>query len=231
MPVTKSVRYRLGETQGARDEMNTDRRLELIETWVRKIGAIAMLVTLVAVFVGLGRGLRRPRGRTTGGASKILRLSTYLLISIPYFGACFLMWRPLRVTPSLPVRLLAVILGAMLYFPGMALVLWGRLTLGEMYNVSSGFGVQLYANHRLVTHGPYAYMRHPMYLGLLLAALGGLLLYRTWTLVFLLSNALAVIAFRGRREEQALAAEFGEQWQEYCRRVPYLIPHVQKPSA
>ncbi len=202
-----------------------------IERGVRRIGGVAMLVTLITVFVGLGRGLRRPRGRTTGRAARILRLSTYILISIPYFGACFFMWRPLRVTLSLPVRLLALILGALLYFPSMALVLWGRLTLGEMYNVSSGFGVQLYADHRLITRGPYGYVRHPMYLGLLLASLGGLLLYRTWTLVFLLSNALAVIAFRGRREEQALAAEFGEQWQEYCRRVPFLIPCVQRRGA
>ncbi len=197
-----------------------------IESGVRRIGAVAMLVTLLAILFGLGRGLRRPRGRTTGAAPKILRLSTYVLIAIPYFGACILMWRPLRLTLTTPARLAALVLGALLYFPGMALALWGRLTLGEMYNVSSGLGAQLYAGHRLITRGPYTFIRHPMYLGLLLAALGGLCLYRTWTLVFLLSNALMIILFRGRREEQALAAEFGEQWQEYCQRVPFLIPRA-----
>jgi protein-S-isoprenylcysteine O-methyltransferase Ste14 len=120
----------------------------------------------------------------------------------------------------------ALMLGSLLYFPGMALVLWGRLSLGQWYNVSSGFGVQLYEDQRLITHGPYAYVRHPMYLGLVLAAVGGLLVYRTWTVAFLLSNALMVLLVRGRREEQALAAEFGEQWQEYCRRVPFVIPRI-----
>jgi len=31
-----------------------------------------------------------------------------------------------------------------------------RLTLGEMYNISSGVGAQLYADHRLITHRPFA---------------------------------------------------------------------------
>ncbi len=203
-------------------------RLTVIEQRVRWLGAAAMLVPLVAIFVGMGRGLRRSRGRVTGQASKILRLPVYVLISIPYFGFCFRLWRPLRAVLSERARVLTLILGALLYFPGLALVLWGRLTLGEMYNVSSSFGVQLYSEHRLIAHGPYAYVRHPMYLGLLIAAFGGLLIYRTWTLVFLVANALVVIVFRGRREEQALAVEFGDKWQEYCRRVPALIPRVPK---
>ncbi len=203
-------------------------RLTVIEQWMRRFGAVAMVVTLVAIVVGMGRGLRRPRGRMTGQASKILQLPVYVLISIPYFGFCFRLWRPLQLVLSERAHVLILILGALLYFPGLALVLWGRLTLGEMYNVSSGFGVQLYSQHRLITQGPYAYVRHPMYLGLLVAAFGGLLLYRTWTLVFLVANALAVIVFRGRREEQALAVEFGDKWQEYCRRVPALIPRVPR---
>ncbi len=202
-----------------------------IERWVRRLGAGAMLVTLLTILFGLGRGLGRPRGRTTGAAPRILRLSTYILIGVPYFAACLLLWRPLRLALTAPARLAALVLGVLLYFPGMVLALWGRLTLGEMYNVSSGFGAQLYADQRLVTRGPYAFVRHPMYLGLLLASLGGLLLYRTWTLLFLLSNALMVLLFRGRREEQALAAEFGEQWLEYCRRVPFLIPRRGKAFA
>jgi len=121
------------------------------------------------------------------------------------------------------VRVLMLVLGISLYFPGLALVLWGRLTLGKMYNVSSALAAQLYIDHQLIIDGPFAYVRHPMYLGVLMAAFGGLLIYRTWTLVFLAVAFLGLVV-RARREEQGLAAEFGEQWEEYCERVPAWIP-------
>ncbi len=199
--------------------------LNVIERRVHWIGAVAMLVTLASILVGLGRGLRRSKGRRTGWAKQILRLPVYLLIGVPYFGLCFCLWRPLPLTLSARARIAALLLGLLLYFPGLAFVFWGRLTLGKMYNVSSGFGVELYANHHLITHGPYTIVRHPMYVGLLIAALGGLLIYRTWTLAFLALNALSVIVFRSRREEEALAIEFGEQWAAYCQQVPAYLPH------
>jgi len=95
-----------------------------------------------------------------------------------------------------------------------------------MYFVSTSFGAQLYADHKLVMRGPFAIVRHPMHLGLI-AALGSLLLYQTWT-------ALAYVAFapfvllRARREESVLTAEFGEQWQAYCRRVSAFFPRLRK---
>ena len=201
-------------------------QLSRLESQVRRLGALALLITLSTILWGLFRGLRRPAGRRVGQPERIMNAPTYLAIGIPYFGACALLWRPLPLTLSHPARIAALILGALLYFPGLALVLWGRLTLGRMYNVSSSFGARLYADQQLITHGPYALVRHPMYLGILVASFGGLLLYRTWTLVFTALNFLALIV-RARREEQALAAEFGEQWKAYCRRVPAWLPRLR----
>jgi len=200
-------------------------RLDIVEWWMRWIGAVAALVCLIAALAGMVRGLRRPRGRTTGLARKVLRLPAYFLIGVVFFGPCFLLWRPLPLAFSVPARAVALALGALLYFPGLALYLWARLTLGEMYYVSSSVGAQLYADHRLVTHGPFAFVRHPMYAGIILASTGGLLIYRTWTLVFTTVSFLG-LALRARREEQALAAEFGEQWEGYYQRVPGWIPRI-----
>jgi protein-S-isoprenylcysteine O-methyltransferase Ste14 len=173
------------------------------------------------------RGLRRPQGRTTGLARQILTLPAYLLISVGFFGTCYLLWRPLPLALSAQARTVTLALGALLLFPGLALVLWGRFTLGEMYYVSSSMGAQLYADHRLITYGPFAFVRHPMYVGILLASAGGLLIYRTWTLVFT-TVAFLGLALRARREEQALAAEFGEQWEAYRQQVPAWIPRILK---
>jgi protein-S-isoprenylcysteine O-methyltransferase Ste14 len=199
--------------------------LHIVEQWVRWIGVVAAFVSLIAALAGMARSLRRPRGRTTGLARKVLQLPAYLLISILFFGPCFVLWRPLPLALMASARIVALVLGTLLLFPGLTLYLWGRLTLGEMYNVSSSMGAQLYTDHRLVTRGPFALVRHPMYVGILLASAGGLLIYRTWTLVFTTVTFLG-LALRARREEQALAAEFGEQWEEYCLRVPGWIPHL-----
>jgi protein-S-isoprenylcysteine O-methyltransferase Ste14 len=182
-------------------------------------------VCLIAALAGIARGLRRPRGRTTGLAGEVLRLPAYLLIAVLFFGTGFLLWRPLPLTLSTLARVVALVLGALLCFPGLALYLWARLTLGAMYNVSSSMGAQLYADHRLVTHGPFAMVRHPMYLGIILASVGGLLIYRTWALVFTTAAFMGLV-LRARREEEALAAEFGEQWEAYCRRVPAWTPRI-----
>jgi len=159
----------------------------------------------------------------------MLRLPTYTLISIGYFGLWYLLWKPIPIALSPAIRIVALALGALLLFPGLGLVLWGRLALGQMYNVSSALGAQLYANHRLITHGPFAVVRHPMYVGVIMASFGGLLIYRTWALVFAATTFLG-LAVRARREEQALAAEFGQQWQVYCRQVPAWIPRLQRQA-
>jgi methanethiol S-methyltransferase len=87
--------------------------------------------------------------------------------------------------------------------------------------------VQLFKDHQLITNGPYAIVCHPMYVGLILAALGSLLIYFTWTTVYFACYAPLMIV-RARREETALLAEFGKQWQEYCQHVQAFIPRWRK---
>ncbi len=200
--------------------------LAVLERWVGRVGSVAGLgVLAIALWWGVWRGLQRPAGRSTGVADRVLRAPLQIVFGLLWFGLCFILWRPVPLTLSAPGRAMALILGALLYFPGSALYLWGARTLGEMYKASSGFGVQLNVEHRLVTHGPFAHVRHPLYLGLQIAAVGGFLIYRTWTLVFVTANFMALF-IRARREERALAAEFGEQWDAYCQQVPAWLPHL-----
>lgn len=199
--------------------------VELIIHWASGLTAF---VTLGIMLAGIWRGMRRPVGRTTGHAGGWLRSPLFYLLSTALFvGISVALWLPLPLTLSAQARAWMLALGSLVYFPGMAFVLWGRLALGKMYFVSTSFGAQLFADHHLVTRGPYAIVRHPMYLGLIAAAFGSLLIYQTWTTVLFALFAPFVLR-RARREEQALAAEFGEQWQAYCRRVPAFLPRLGK---
>jgi protein-S-isoprenylcysteine O-methyltransferase Ste14 len=200
------------------------------EIWLRYTGGAAAFLVLAVLLSGIRRGLSRPTGRSTGAGASLLRSRIfYIVLSALFFGSCYILWRPIPLDLPAPVRTIALILGAILYFPGLMLVLWGRLALGKFYNVSSSLGAQLYADHQLVTAGPFSRVRHPMYLGLILAALGGLLLYLTWTTFFLAIVSPGLI-LRARREETALQAEFGERWAAYRDQVPGWVPRRARPE-
>jgi protein-S-isoprenylcysteine O-methyltransferase Ste14 len=198
--------------------------LGLSETIIRWIGGLLAYITLGVNFYGIWRGTQRQAGRTTGCAGHWLRSPWFYLGSSALFlGICYFAWIPLPWKVSTQTRVWILSFGSLLYFPGMSLVLWGRLALGEYYFVSTGFGAQLFAGHRLITNGPYAIVRHPMYAGLILASFGSLLIYSTWTTLFFAGLA-PLVTTRAFREEKVLAEEFGEQWQGYCRRVPMFFP-------
>lgn len=202
--------------------------LELAERLVRIAGGLLAFVTLGVLSYGVWRGIQRRPGRTTGQSGVWLRSPWfYLLTSALFFGSCWLGWKPLPLNVSQSTRIWSLVSGALLYFPGMALVLWARLALGENYFPSTALGVQLFSGHRLVTSGPFAILRHPLYAGIILAALGSLLIYSTWTTLFLAIFA-ALLCLRARREEAALALEFGVEWEEYCRRVPPFLPRWRR---
>jgi protein-S-isoprenylcysteine O-methyltransferase Ste14 len=202
--------------------------LMLTETLLRLAGGLLAYTTLVVVLYGVWRGTRRPTGRITGISETWLRSPWFYLVSTTLFiWAGYLLWKPLPlyISPSIRAWMLAV--GSLLLFPGLSLVLWGRLALGKNYFVSSGFGAQLFAGHRLVTSGPFSIVRHPMYLGLILAAFGSLLIYFTMTSLIFTCFAPFVLV-RIHHEEKALAAEFGEEWQVYSHRVAAFWPKFYK---
>jgi protein-S-isoprenylcysteine O-methyltransferase Ste14 len=202
--------------------------LELVEIIIQWLGGLLAYFILGTFLFGIWRGTQRQAGRTTGLNGSWLRSPWFYLASVAlFFGVCYFGWIPLPWTVSSQTRVWMLVLGSLLYFPGMAFALWGRLALGKNYFVSTGFGAQLFKGHQLVTSGPFAIVRNPMYAGLIVASVGALLIYLTWTtLIFAcLSPFLSV---RARREEAALSAEFGEQWIAYCKCVPAFVPRLQK---
>jgi len=137
------------------------------------------------------------------------------------------LWHPVPITLSTSLHILILILGSLLYFPGITLYLWGYWSLGRMFGISSGFGASLYHDQKLIRMGPYRYVRHPMYLAVILAAFGALLIFRTWAMVLFAPLSLVVLV-RAQQEERLLAEEFGEEWNTYKRKVNRWIPTLRK---
>ena len=195
-----------------------------IEQLVEWSGLLGIGLTLLVILTGIYQRFRRPAGRSTGKAQSWLRSPVkILLISSLYFGFCILIWKPLPFPLPPSLNLPRIALGAIFLFGGLGMILWGRFVLADQYFVSTSSGAQLFKHHRLVTSGPFTLVRHPIYLGIFLVGLGGILIYATWTMVFICSHIIS-LRRRAIQEEKALAAEFGEQWQVYCQRTRAWIP-------
>lgn len=197
--------------------------LDDVERIVRWLGAALLAAAWAGSALGAIRALGRQPGRASGVAERRGALAAYALAAGPYLLVCLLLWRPQPLDPSDGVRAACLIVGSLLGAAGFALYASGRRSLGDMYNLSSSLGTELFADHRLVVSGPYRVVRHPMYLGIALAAVGALLVYRTWTTVFVVL-ALPGLGVKGRREDRLLAEQFGPAFDSYRASVPGWCP-------
>ena len=198
-----------------------------IELFLTRLGAVAGLTTLAIALVAVFLSLRREPGREEPGARILLRGPALILVTSVFFTLGGALWRPLPLRLQSQLQAMAVCAGSLSLFGGLALYLWGLLSLRRLFAPSSAFGVRLHANHALVTSGPYAYIRHPMYLGVMAAALGSLLLYRTWT-TLLFAVVMFGLVLRAGREEGVLAAEFGLEWETYASGIPKWLPRLRR---
>jgi protein-S-isoprenylcysteine O-methyltransferase Ste14 len=105
---------------------------------------------------------------------------------------------------------------------GLAVVLWARYVLGENWSGSPA----IKENHELIERGPYAYVRHPIYSGLLVMILGAAILYGRVSGFALLVAAFIGIGFKAFQEERLLTRHFPTAYPEYRARVKALIPFM-----
>jgi protein-S-isoprenylcysteine O-methyltransferase Ste14 len=113
--------------------------------------------------------------------------------------------------------------GLGLSIAGAALAVWAKLRLGRWF--SATFAIK--EGHELVTDGPYAVTRHPIYTGVIATMLGGALVWNSGT-TLLLTLALAVPLFLHTvYEESMFEKHFGAPYFEYERRVPRLVPFLR----
>jgi protein-S-isoprenylcysteine O-methyltransferase Ste14 len=112
-------------------------------------------------------------------------------------------------------------IGAVLFACGIALAVWARLHLGRNW----GMPMTQRAEPELVTSGPYRFVRHPIYSGLLIAMLGTALVNNLLGLIVVVV-LIAYFYYSGTVEERNLIAAFSEAYPEYRSRTKMLIPFL-----
>ncbi len=186
----------------------------------------ALLVLGFAVLVAIQgyHSLAGIRGRRGERAKRVPRQTvvTMVIVLAMYLALFFLPFNDRRDIATLSLELAFRWIGVGLAGAGYALVLWSGVALGDMYSKE----VTIQADHRLVTTGLYARLRHPRYLGVLCLGLGLSLLYRSWIGLIATAVLVPILLMRIRDEERSLAAEFGPSWDAYVAQSHRLIPGI-----
>ena len=114
-------------------------------------------------------------------------------------------------------------IGAVLTAAGLSFAIWARAHLGRNWSGT----ITIKVDHELITGGPYAIVRHPIYTGMLLGFVGSAIAVGGWRGVLAVALAAWAIWRRVRLEEAAMRQQFGARYEQYSKRVPALIPFIR----
>lgn len=112
--------------------------------------------------------------------------------------------------------------GACVFLVGLIVASWAQWKMGRLF---SGYLI-IQRGHHLITDGPFAWVRHPRYAGLILVFTGYPIIFRSITGA--LGGLMCAIMFfiRIPREEALLAGEFKQEWKAYASKTARLFPGV-----
>jgi protein-S-isoprenylcysteine O-methyltransferase Ste14 len=86
--------------------------------------------------------------------------------------------------------------------------------------------VTLKEGHRLIRSGPYQFVRHPIYTGMLVGVIGNALTIGEWRGILAVVLVLCAHWRKARREEFLLTTEFGQEYTAYRRSTGFLFPRL-----
>jgi protein-S-isoprenylcysteine O-methyltransferase Ste14 len=144
--------------------------------------------------------------------SLLFALSALFIMLLSYFT---------RIT--LPVsKHLGISVGGGLYLLGIILFLWTVRYLREAF-----LGLIEPATNHFIKDGPYRWVRHPLYLSMIIILIGiGVALRSSWGMISIFLIFLPAVIYRARLEEKALYGKFGDAWINYLHQTKFIIPLV-----
>lgn len=172
------------------------------------------------VYWSVGAPRRRQSKRKVARTFTVLNTGLlYLSFLLVWLGRSVPGWLGLLIVQQ---NIVIDVIGTAFTIMGVAFAIWSRQSLRNNWSGE----VAITEGQRLIHTGPYAIVRHPIYIGMLFALLGTTLVAATIGSV--LGFVLGVISLwqKARMEEQFLMSEFKELYTDYQREVKFLIPFI-----
>ncbi len=159
---------------------------------------------------------RRESGVSRFGYVAALLLGAWLIFAprLPWGALSQPLWLPSPWRSQLAVILVGL---------GFAGAVWARVHLGRNWSGT----VTVKQGHELIRTGPYAYVRHPIYTGLLAAFLGSALECNEPRALLGFALILGSFLYKLRIEERFMNAQFPDEYARYCAQTPALVPFTK----
>jgi protein-S-isoprenylcysteine O-methyltransferase Ste14 len=150
-----------------------------------------------------------------------------LRYTVPLLIGAYLIFKGQRLSDPLDLRVIPRVdavawIGVVLCVAGLAFCIWARFTLGRNW---SGV-VTLKGGHDLITRGPYALVRHPIYTGLLAMIVATVIVLGHVAGIIALPFVYVGLWIKLRYEEKLMLQKFPDEYAAYQRRVKRLIPFL-----
>jgi protein-S-isoprenylcysteine O-methyltransferase Ste14 len=187
--------------------------------------ALATLVGCLGISTYYRRLARKEGETIRRGREKPFPVAVRLVLALPLYGAIFsylinprwMEWASFALPEW--ARWVGVALGLLM----VPMAYWVFSSIGR--NVSET--VLTKEHHELVTHGPYRWIRHPLYtMGIALIIAIGLMAANWFILLFALIGIIAIRLVVVPIEEQALLAKFGDEYRDFMGSTGCLLPRV-----
>jgi len=178
--------------------------------------------SMVVLRIYYGRKARRNREDVEVRESK-LNMAVRALFGLGYVGALFIYifapWLFDWAVVPLPDWIRWI--GALITLVSVLLLWWVQWALDVQFDTT----LHTQAEHKMIKHGPYQWVRHPMYTALFLMGLGWFLLTANWFVgVPLMIGIILVVLSRVQNEEDVLTELFGDEYQEYMQHSGRFFP-------
>lgn len=112
--------------------------------------------------------------------------------------------------------------GAVVTVAGLLFAIWARVYIGSNWSRS----VTIKEDHELITGGPYALVRHPIYTGILTGFLGTALALTEYRGLLAFVLIFLALWFKLRLEEKWMRIQFGDAYADYSHRTAALVPGI-----
>lgn len=125
---------------------------------------------------------------------------------------------------SSSIDLILQVAGIGIWAVGMSVMIWAAWTLGRHMAVDG-----LAVDHELIMHGPYRYVRHPLYSSFMSIAMGTALIFRSYLLVAVAITWVTAARWWATAEEELLTSSegFGDTYRSYADRTGRFLPRLR----